>query len=97
MTACRGAFSKRDRTISAARSEVEQQREIAEQHDRRDGLLPLNTAGGHLSEGYMQGWALTIEAVRQLRGEAGPRQVDGCEIVLDLTCSPVHSAHLLAR
>jgi acetyl-CoA acetyltransferase len=63
---------------------------------RRDGGTPLNTAGGHLSESYMQGWALTVESVRQLRGEAGARQVSDCAITLDVTCSPVCSAYLLA-
>ncbi len=62
---------------------------------KRDGALPINTAGGHLSESYMQGWALTVEAVRQLRGEAGPRQVKDCELALDVTCSPICSANIL--
>ena len=70
---------------------------IMDGNHRRGGTLPINTAGGHLSEGYMQGWALTVEAVRQVRGEAGARQVPDCEVALDLTCSPVCSAHLLAR
>jgi acetyl-CoA acetyltransferase len=43
---------------------------VAAGNIRRGGAMPLNTAGGLLSEAYIHGLNLVLEAVRQLRGES---------------------------
>lgn len=57
---------------------------VAEGHLRRGGRLPMNTDGGGLSASHsgMRGIFLIIEAVRQLRGQAGVAQVPNCELAL---------------
>ena len=50
------------------------------------GPLPVNTSGGLLSEAHVCGWNSICEMVRQLRGEAGPRQIPNAQTLQWGTC-----------
>jgi acetyl-CoA acetyltransferase len=51
------------------------------------GAIPINTGGGHLSEGYMHGLNHVLEGVRQIRGTS-TSQVDDAELCL-VTSTPL--------
>jgi acetyl-CoA acetyltransferase len=55
---------------------------IADGNTRLGRRLPLNTDGGACNFGRRHGANFCIEAVRQLRGEAGDRQVPNAEVGL---------------
>jgi acetyl-CoA acetyltransferase len=70
---------------------------VAEGHLALGARYPTNTSGGHLSESYMQGWALNTEAVRQVRGACGERQVNGCAFAHYMAASPVITSIIYGR
>jgi acetyl-CoA acetyltransferase len=60
------------------------------------GSLPVNTAGGGLSEAYVHGFNLINEGVRQMRGTS-TAQVDGAETCLVTSGEGVPTSALLLR
>jgi acetyl-CoA acetyltransferase/uncharacterized OB-fold protein len=63
----------------------------------RDGTIPLNTHGGQLSHGRTHGMGLVHEAITQLRGEAGPRQVTDARVAVVSSGGLTPSGVLLLR
>jgi acetyl-CoA acetyltransferase/uncharacterized OB-fold protein len=62
-----------------------------------DGRLPLNPHGGQLSAGRLHGFGHVREAMLQLRGEAGERQVPGARTAVVTTGGGAPGGALLLR
>ncbi|HLK10705.1 MAG TPA: lipid-transfer protein [Candidatus Binatia bacterium] len=60
------------------------------------GALPVLTSGGGLSEAYVHGFNLIVEAVRQIRGTS-TGQVAGCKATLVTGASGVATSALVLR
>ena len=62
-----------------------------------DGRLPLNPHGGQLSAGRLHGFGFVREAMLQLRGEAGGRQVPNARVAVVSTGGGAPGSALLLR
>lgn len=58
--------------------------------------IPINTAGGNLSEGYVHGMTHVLEGVRQIRGTS-TSQVVGAETCLVTSAIPTPTSALILR
>jgi len=64
---------------------------------RIGGEHPLNTHGGQLSEGRMHGTGHILEALQQIRGTAGARQVRIANRVVVTSAYPLHGGAAILR
>jgi len=58
-----------------------------------EGSLPVNTHGGHLSHSYINGASHVVEAIKQLRGEAGACQIKNAEIGM-ISIGTIHDNYI---
>lgn len=63
----------------------------------RDGILPLNPHGGQISAGRTHGFGFVREAVIQLRGEGGDRQIKNAKTAVISTGGGVPSGTMILR
>ena len=70
---------------------------VRDGHIALGGRLPVNPHGGLLSEGYIHGLNHSYEAVAQLRGDCGARQVPDAEVALVSAYGFVSGGLLLLR
>jgi acetyl-CoA acetyltransferase len=71
---------------------------LREGNGRLGSAMPICTDGGQLGGGRLHGFGKVAEAVQQLRGECGPRQVPGAEV--SLVCAgggPMATTFLLTK
>lgn len=60
------------------------------------GTLPINTAGGNMSEGYIHGVNHIVEGVRQIRGTS-TNQVQDAEVCLVTSGLPIATGAMILR
>ncbi len=61
------------------------------------GALPVNTAGGNLAEGYMHGFNLVLEGVRQMRGTSTSQVADAAHALVVSAIGPYSGGLVLRR
>ncbi len=59
------------------------------------GKIPINTGGGHLSEGYIHGMGHIVEGVKQIRGESTGQVPNAKTCLVTSTALPPGSALIL--
>jgi acetyl-CoA acetyltransferase len=60
-----------------------------------NGVIPINTGGGHLSEGYIHGMNHVLEGVRQIRGDSTSQVLGAQNCLVTATPLPPGSALIL--